>query len=129
LNKPLTVCSLDALPQIQEDILLDIDTDYLAIPHVSYREHDRHEALPWCWPPDRLVARLRAAELRAEIVTIAYSVESGYTPLKWKYLGDELAMRLKQPDDNGPPIQAMDRMRAAALAAHGRDLVTAEQTY
>ena len=65
-------------------------------PSVSYGEVDEHGALPWCWP-DELVSRLRAKRLRAELATIAYSVEAGYTPLRWKYLGDELALRLIAP--------------------------------
>lgn len=128
LGKPLTICPLSSLPRIDEGVLLDIDSDFLVIPRVSYQESDERGALPWCWPED-LLARLRARQIRADLVTIAYSVEGGYTPLKWKYLGDELALRLKQPNHGEPTIQGMGLIREAALAAHRGDLVTAEKKY
>src|SRR5262249_2196896 len=69
-GKTLTVCGLESLPCFQEEVLLDIDVDFLVIRRVSSREPDEHGALPWCWP-DELVARLSARELRADLVTIA----------------------------------------------------------
>ena len=128
LGKPLRICSLASLPRIDESVLLDIDSDFLVIPRVSYQESDEHGALPWCWP-DELLAPLQARHIRADVVTIAYSVEGGYTPLKWKYLGDELALRLKQPNHGEPTFQGMGLIREAALAAHRGDLVTAEKKY
>ena len=129
LGKPLTVCSLGSLPQIDEGVLLDIDVDFLVIREVSYGEgSERYGVLPWCWP-DELLARLRALNIRADLITIAYSVEGGYTPLKWKYLGDELALRLKQPGDCDPMIRGMELLREAATAAHRGDPTTAEEKY
>jgi hypothetical protein len=128
LGKPLRICTLASLPRIDESVLLDIDSDFLVIPRVSYQESDEHGALPWCWPED-LLAQLRARHVRADLVTIAYSVEGGYTPLKWKYFGDELALRLKQPNHGEVTIQGMGLIREAAVAAHHGDLVTAEERY
>ncbi|MDD5559560.1 tetratricopeptide repeat protein [Candidatus Methylomirabilis sp.] len=128
LGKPLTICPLSSLPRIDEGVLLDIDSDFLMIPRVSYQESDEHGALPWCWPED-LLARLHACHIRADLATIAYSVEGGYTPLKWKYLGDELAFRLRRPDHCGDAIRGMRLIREAVLAAHHGDLVTAEAKY
>lgn len=128
LGKPLRICSLGSLPRIDESVLLDIDIDYLVIPYVSYGESDRHGPLPWCWP-DALVARLRASNIRTDLATIAYSVEGGYTPLKWKYLGDEVALRLRQPNHGEPGVQGMELIREAALAAHRGDLAAAEEKY
>ena len=61
--------------------------------------------------------------------TIAYSVEGGYTPLKWKYLGDELALRLGPPRESDGSLRGMELMRVAALEAHRGDLVAAERHY
>jgi tetratricopeptide (TPR) repeat protein len=127
LGKPLTVCSLSSLPEIAEDVLLDIDVDFLIIPAVTHGESDRHEPLPWCWPDD-LLGQLRDRNLRTDLVTIAYSVEGGYTPLKWKYLGDELALRLRQPGDRSP-IRGMRLMREAAQEAHKGEPAAAEVKY
>ena len=128
LGKPLTVCTLRSLPELTESVLLDVDVDFLVIPYVSFGKSDDHGALPWCWPND-LLARLRSRGFRTDLVTISCSVEGGYTPLKWKYLGEELAERLKQAGEDEPMIRAMDRMRAAAMSAGRGDFVMAEQGY
>jgi tetratricopeptide (TPR) repeat protein len=136
LGKPLTICALDGLPRIDEVVFLDIDVDFLVIPRVSFAPVDEHARLPWCWPDD-LVSRLCARGLRTDLATVVRSVDGGYTPLKWKYLGDELALRLENPDTNGVPRLAgarsglaahgMTLIREGAEAADRGDIVTAEQ--
>ena len=128
LGKPLTICSVDELPPLAEDVLLDIDIDYLVIPYVSYRESDPHGPLPWRWP-DELTARLAERRIRFDLATISYSVEGGYTPLKWKYLGVELAERLRGADPNGPLLTGTKLIRAGAEAAVGGEWRVAEQNY
>lgn len=128
LGKPVRVCTLSSLPPVEESVLLDIDSDFLVIPRVSSGESDEQAPLPWCWPQE-LLARLRARSIRSDSVTIAYSVEGGFTPLKWKYLGDELALRLRRPNHSEPIIQGMGLIREAATAAHRGDFVTAEGKY
>jgi tetratricopeptide (TPR) repeat protein len=124
-GKILTVCSLDSLPVIEEKVLLDIDIDFLIIPRVASNSFGQHGAVPWCWPSE-LLARLSARGLSTDIVTIAYSVNGGYTPLKWKYLGDELALRLRTSLDDGNNIEGMELMRQAALAAASGNSAVAE---
>jgi tetratricopeptide (TPR) repeat protein len=126
LGKPVTVCPLALLPRLDENVLLDIDVDYLVIPVVCYAQIDRQAPLPWCWP-EELLARL--GDVRADVATIAYSVEGGYTPLKWKYLGDELALRLRQTNREERTVDGMAAMREGALAAHRGDLALAEEKY
>jgi tetratricopeptide (TPR) repeat protein len=128
LGKSIHVLPLGHLPRIEENVLLDIDVDYLVIPRVPHGENDRHAPVPWCWP-DRLLARLGDANLCADLATIVYSVEGGYTPLKWKYLGDELALRLREPGPDERELQGTSRMRAGALAAYGGDFGVAEADY
>ena len=128
LGKPVTVCSLADLPKFDESVLLDIDVDFLVIPCVSYGESDRHSALPWCWP-EELLARLGSCRLRAELVTIAYSVEGGYTPLLWKYLGDELALRLTATACGEAKLAGMSLIHDAAIAAHQGNVTAAEEKY
>ncbi len=127
-GKPLTICSLDSLPELDESVLLDIDTDFYLIPRVTYGEMDQHSPLPWCWP-EELLEGLRAHQVRADIVTIAYSVEGGYTPLLWKYLGDETALRLQQPNSGSQALEGMTCMRQAAEAAERGQLAAAEGIY
>ena len=125
LGKTLTVCPLRELPDLRENVLLDIDVDYLVIPRVSYGGADRHSPLPWRWPAD-LLAQLRG--ISSDLVTVVYSVTGGYTPLQWKFLGDELVLRLKK-SDGGSELQGMDRMREAAEAELRGQTVLAESQY
>ena len=127
-GKPVTVCSVDSLPPIDEGVILDIDVDYLVIPYVSYGEGDKYGVLPWRWP-EELVAGLRARDIRADLVTIAYSVEGGYTPLKWKYLGNELAELLRQSQSTGSILRGMRLIREGAVAANYGDFDLAEEKY
>lgn len=125
LGKPLHVCTLPNLPLLGEDILLDIDVDYLVIPCVGHRDISKYARLPWCWPA-ALVATLQDRGLHTDLATIAYSVDGGYTPLQWKYLGNELAQRLKLS-----PIEPSwaEFMRQGAEAAVRGDLAAAESQY
>jgi tetratricopeptide (TPR) repeat protein len=124
LGCPLVVCSLNTLPSFSEDVLLDIDTDYLTIPRVSYREEDVLAPVPWR-SPEELTDILRSTALCSDFATIAYSVEGGYTPLSWKYLGDELALRLSCPDRKDA-LDGYQRMREGIAARLRGDLAQAE---
>jgi tetratricopeptide (TPR) repeat protein len=126
-GKPLHVCSVESLPKFGESVLLDLDVDYLIFPRVTYGPGDLHPALPWQWPGD-LVRSLDARGVQSDLVTIAYSVEGGYTPLRWKYLGDELEVRL-DAHDSGEAVRGMDLMRKGAEAEASGDRITAEQKY
>jgi Flp pilus assembly protein TadD len=127
-GKTVQALPLGHLPRVEERVLLDIDVDYLVIPRVSYGRGDVQRPLPWCWP-EELIGRLGACGLRTDLATLVYSVEGGYTPLKWKYLGDELALHLKGTDPREPALAGMARMRQAALAAQRGDVATAELRY
>jgi tetratricopeptide (TPR) repeat protein len=125
LGRPVHVCTVENLPAIDEAVLLDIDVDYLIIPNIGYRGIKVYGSLPWCWPHE-LLARLQARGIRSDLVTIAYSVEGGYTPLQWKYLGDELAQRLRAGSHD---LRWADCMRRAAVAADEGDFRAAEIGY
>ena len=127
LGKPVRICSVEDLPKFDESVLLDVDVDYLLLPRVTYGASDPHPALPWRWPAD-LVARLHSGGVQSDLVTIAYSVEGGYTPLRWKYLGDELEARL-EAQGSEPILRGMDFMRAGAEAAARGECAAAEQAY
>ena len=125
-GRKLTVLTLGQLPDLNEPVLLDIDIDYLVIPRVSYRKTDEHSTLPWRWP-DELLCGLDSRRIRTDLVTIAYSVEGGYTPLKWKYLGDELAARFNGEEPN--TLCGMERMREGARLAEQKEFNRAEEKY
>ncbi len=120
LGCPFVICSLDSLPELPDRVLLDIDTDYLVVPTVSYGGRDHFGELPWLWPQE-LHERLQARHVKAEFVTVAYSVEGGHTPLRWKYLGDEIAKRLRAVESPRDLLRPYELMREATLAAHNGD--------
>lgn len=98
LGKPVVVCPLSQLPEFDEPVLLDVDTDFFIIPTItrSYPHATPSPCLPWLWP-DQLVAGLRERRMCTDLATIAYSVDGGFTPLEYRYLGDELATCLMTP--------------------------------
>ena len=130
-GKPLTICPLSRIPRFDEDVLLDIDTDFLITESISspaYPYPDLPNTTPWIWP-EELVEKLRERQLRSDWVTIAYSVEGGYTPLGYKYLADDLASLLHDP---GLPLRQRELMRLkneAARAQDARKLVEARELY
>lgn len=128
-GRPFTVCSVSSLPPLPEKVLLDIDVDFFIIPKVTYGAKECHGPLPWCWP-DEFVKSLRKACITSDCVTIAYSVEGGYCPLRWKYLGDELRLRLQGPVKSDPnQFYFFDTMRQAAMAARRQDWAGAIRSY
>jgi tetratricopeptide (TPR) repeat protein len=128
LGKPLTVCTIRQLPAFDEPVLLDVDVDYLVIPNIGYRGVNMYSRLPWLWPRE-LVACLAERGVQTDLVTIAYSVEGGYTPLQWKYLGDELALHLQRGMEHSQTLRGMDTMRLAACAAQRCDFSAAAKAY
>jgi len=112
-GRQVTACCLSNMPRIEEAVLLDIDTDFLTTHSMGpdLLRGDPWKQLPWIWP-EELVGRLLGLGVRTDFVTIAYSVEGGFTPLSYKYLGDELALRLKETTLPN---------RERALMAHKRD--------
>jgi tetratricopeptide (TPR) repeat protein len=118
---------LSALPPIDEAVLLDIDVDYLVIPRVAYGIKDRHAPVPWCWP-EELLNRLAARRIRTDLATVVYSVEGGYTPQEWKFLGDELACRLQSPG-KVETLNGFRKMRAGVAARQRGDSVSAVRLF
>src|SRR5256712_3843130 len=80
----------------EEEVLLDIDLDFFIIQSLYSRHYPYADVRTPCFwlSPAEFVADLRASGLRYKFVTLAYSVEEGYTPLRLKFLGVELAKRL-----------------------------------
>lgn len=92
LGRNLIVCNLNNLPIMTREVLLDIDTDFLVIDSVLNAENTKNigKRRPWILPQD-LVNALKGKIENPKIITIAYSVNGGWTPMRYKHLADELA--------------------------------------
>lgn len=90
-NIALNICNIDTLPEFKEEILLDIDCDYFV--YKSARQHIFSNILekrrPWI-EPEEFVDKLKRKNMKTDLITIANSVEGGFTPIEYKYLGYEL---------------------------------------
>lgn len=95
-NMRVITCRLQDLPQFKESILLDIDLDFLVIKSV-FKADASCSGSPWI-KPDELVSKLTEKKIRTDLVTIACSIKQGFTPAKYKSLGDKLASILKHPN-------------------------------
>lgn len=118
---PVVVAPLRAFHTEREPLLLDIDTDYLVVAQM-YLESDAHRQLPWC-TPEALVSTLTAHAVTTDLVTLAYSVEGGYTPLRWKFLADEIAARLGRASED--TLVGFAALRDAAAAFYAGNLAGA----
>lgn len=92
LRRNFIVCTLERLPHLKQDVLLDIDTDFLVIDSLLNENSTAKigKRKPWILPQD-LVMMLKSRVKKPQIVTVAYSVNGGWTPMKYKHLGDEIA--------------------------------------
>lgn len=87
-NIRLIICRLKDLPKFEEDVLLDIDVDYFI---------DNGRA--WLYP-ETFIQILKEKGLKSAITTIAYSVEGGFTPIGYKFLGGHLNYLFNAQGDN-----------------------------
>jgi hypothetical protein len=124
---PLTVCRLESLPRFIKPVLLDIDVDYLLTRHIDgtglFPYFDSDYAGPWL-QPSHFLRRLRAVELPTDFVTLSYSVNKGYTPLRYKYFGDLIQRALLDPAalvEDQPPAGSAARVYEQVCEALGRN--------
>jgi tetratricopeptide (TPR) repeat protein len=92
LNRNFWICTLDSLPVFKHNILLDIDIDFLVIPDLKKADNRCDVGRRKIWiEPGILKIRLLEKIRFPQVVTIVYSTNGGYTPMDFRYLGDELA--------------------------------------
>lgn len=95
-DRKFTTCKLDNLPTINESVLLDIDVDFFIVNSLlkEIAGITTVNKKPWMWPSE-LITILKNKRIKTDCVTISYSVTEGFTPLKYKYLGDQIANLLR----------------------------------
>jgi tetratricopeptide (TPR) repeat protein len=101
LNVKTTVMTLSSLPKLKEDVLLDIDTDFMLIDSLDgpIPYFSKKPVFPWILP-EGVVDLLKEKGISSSLTTISYSVEGGFTPLRYKFLGDELKALLSGENQN-----------------------------
>ncbi len=89
---PITICAIEEIPGIEEFVLLDFDMDFFDFNSAIYLDR---LSVPRIWP-ENVIKVLQAKRIRTDQVTISFSVENGYTSLSYKWLGEELFLRLSK---------------------------------
>ncbi len=84
LGKPFTVCCSEHTPAAPKPFVLDIDIDYFLDPDDGLWQS-----------PVELVANLGCCSPAA--TTIAYSVQGGYTPVRYRFLAPLTELALQDP--------------------------------
>ncbi len=109
-GRKFVICILEKLPFLRQKVLVDIDTDFLVIDSLLNAANTVKigKRRPWILPKD-LADKLKKKIKQPRIITIAYSVNGGYTPLGYKHLGDEIAY-------NFSPMEFRSRFRAGLAA-------------
>lgn len=95
LGRKLIVCSLDNLPRLTEDVLLDIDIDFLVIDCILDAGNTKNvgKRKPWISLTELLNLLKERVDV-PKVTTISYSVNGGWTPIEYKHFADELAFQL-----------------------------------
>ncbi len=132
-GKPVCVCTLEGLPPIEGETLLDIDVDFLVIPslQVSDPTQEIGKRKPWIQP--RGLLSLLMSKIRCPIfTTVAYSVNGGYTPLLYKTLGDQIYLLLiRKPADSAlcERLEAHEEFKKYEEAFRRKSYRRAQQFY
>ncbi|MCU0651150.1 MAG: tetratricopeptide repeat protein [Candidatus Omnitrophica bacterium] len=124
-DRELIVTTLEKLELINEPVLLDIDVDFMLTPHIWDDLNPRRK--PWIFP-EELYEKACPRIKNIDVLTIAYSVEGGFTPLRFKYLGDELRL-LFDRGLSSDSRRVMEHKKKALLAESLNDYGRAAAEY
>lgn len=108
LRKSFIITTIDQLPKINKRILLDIDLDYFFIKSLYTDKATDRIGLRKQWISlSNFISYLYKISSQVDYVTISYSVNGGWTPAKFKHIGNLLAKKFGYNDiKNESYIQA-----------------------
>jgi len=94
LGHRFIICTLDNLPVIKESVLLDIDTDFFIIKTLksSINIAEIGKRTPWI-TVDNFYTTIKKKILNPKLISLAYSVNGGWTPMIYKTYADKLAVK------------------------------------
>lgn len=102
-RKQFEITNVFSVPTIKECVLLDIDVDFLLFDSIRNEHISLTKTIgkrkPWIYPK-QLVEILKEKFPKVSYITIAYSVNGGFTPIDYKFFGDEIYLRLKNLVDD-----------------------------
>lgn len=88
---PFTLCGSATMPRLNQKVLLDIDIDYYIQILRMFPGKSLFEIV------DRFRIDLRSSGLKYDLVTIAKSLDGGYTPIEYVHLADATREIVKNP--------------------------------
>jgi tetratricopeptide (TPR) repeat protein len=130
-NRPFYICVLETLPKIKKGILLDIDTDFLIVDSLKNTNATISigKRNPWI-APQELVRILKKKITLPRFITIAYSVNGGFTPMVYKTIGDKVAKYFGYSDHNlGKRLLAGEYFKRFRESLDKNDFKTAKDYY
>ncbi|MCR4263895.1 MAG: hypothetical protein NUV98_04225 [Candidatus Roizmanbacteria bacterium] len=88
----LIVCDLYSLPAFQNPVLLDIDIDYFIYESAddANRLNKISHQRPWI-TARKFMSLIGSKIAHTQLTSICYSVSGGWTPMRYKVIGDQLA--------------------------------------
>ncbi len=110
---PLSLCGIEALPDIEDPIILSFDLDTMPTAAFEYKM-DKTVAL------QTILDAFFAKQYRVMDAVVAYSVNGGYMRVIERWLGDEAAMVIADPAYRGS--QLWNALRQADIAYKQRRL-------
>jgi tetratricopeptide (TPR) repeat protein len=123
LGIEVTISSIRALPRIKEPVLFTVDVDYFSTKFNKERLRELGFLRDF-------FLYLGGKEIEARHLSVAYSVNGGYTDIASRHLGDELASILKNPEialSAGFPGLWMERARGYEFLREGEPELSLEE--
>lgn len=119
-NKDFFIKDIYSINKCSSPVLLDIDVDYLLFNSLKETSLKKNigKRKPWLYP-DKLAGLLKKKFPNSLCTTIAYSVNGGFTPILYKFFGDEIALRLKNKR-LVPGLERAFRLRNKAIASYSK---------
>jgi len=120
-NKDFFVKDIYSVKKYSLPVLLDVDVDYLLFGSLNKTSLKKNigKRSPWLYP-DKLVKLLNKKFPKRICTTIAYSVNGGFTPILYKFFGDEINLRLRRSHLDGG-LEKVFTLRNETIASYSKD--------
>jgi tetratricopeptide (TPR) repeat protein len=116
-----------SIQKIEKPLLLDIDVDFLVFDSIRNTSLTKEigKRKPWIYP-DRLAELIKDKFPQVTYTTISYSVNGGFTPIEYKFFGDEICLRLTK-GSLSPVLERLLSLRNKAIDAYFKNELKSSQ--